>query len=168
MGQCQWHTFPCCLGPPVPKTKVLSLLGSPRAGLWECAVVGWTALELQSQMFALVNQEGRRGADTQSGSLPQTGDKPTRLLLWGTSSQHTPICLHPPLQHSLCSIHVGSGQYLCSMHVSSFLPPFYPARFSSAVLLVSWLNSHSQLLGMIQSSLVTGRWFVGHIWMASR
>lgn len=47
-------------------------------------------------------------------------------------------------------------------------PCFYPARFSIAVLLVSWLNSHSQLLGMIQSSLVTGSWFVGHIWMAGR
>lgn len=85
---------------------------------------GVDSVELHSQTFALVNQENRRGADTQSGSLPQTGDKPPPLLLWGASSQCIPICLHLPLQHSLCSIHVGDRQRLCSMHVSSFSPPF--------------------------------------------
>lgn len=97
MGQCQWHNFPCCLGPPVPKTGPKAPW-QPKSWPVRVYCSGVDTVELHRQMFALVNQEGRRGADTQSRSLPQTGDKLPHLLLQGASSQCTPTCLHP-----LCS-----------------------------------------------------------------
>lgn len=155
--------------PSCSQTEGLKTPWQPKSSRASTCCSGSARVELQSQTFALVNWEGRRGAGTQSGSLPQTGDKLTLHL--SCPGEHLLSALRPtrtPLCSTACTRFIkvmGNAFALCTYTLFS---PLLSCYFSIAVLFVSRLNSQSQLLGMIQSSLVTGGWFVGHIQMAGR
>lgn len=79
-----------------------------------------------------------------------------------------PQCRSTPLRGTACAQFIQAMGKARAPSTQALFSPFYPAHSSAAALFVSWPSSHHQLLGTIQSSFITGGWFLGHIWMAGR
>lgn len=106
---------------------------------------------------------------TQPGTLSRTGDQLASPPLQPWEAPPQCSLMHPrSLCGTACAWLVQVMGKARAPSTQTLFSLFYLAHSSTARLFISWPNSHHQLLGTIQSSFVTGGWFLGHIWMAGR